>query len=70
MKIATMSKVFRVLGRIPPAMRSERKTSPLLSDVAAIEWFLQQKNWLCELLLRSTTYNRDSENQKKTGDYL
>jgi hypothetical protein len=37
MKIATISNVFRVLGRMPPAMRSERRTSSLLAAVVAIE---------------------------------
>jgi hypothetical protein len=36
-KIATMSNEFKTLGRIPAAMRSERRTSPLpLSAVVAI----------------------------------
>jgi len=35
--MATMSNVFKTLGRIPAAMRSERRTSPLpLSAVVAI----------------------------------
>jgi hypothetical protein len=43
-KMATMSKVFRTLGRIPPAMRSERRTSPPpLSAVVAIEPNLLKK---------------------------
>src|SRR5260370_38305227 len=43
MKIATMSKVFRVLGRMPPAMRSERRTSSLLSVIVAIESVTSKK---------------------------
>jgi len=34
--MAIISKVFRVFGRIPPAIRSERRTSSLLSAVDAI----------------------------------
>ena len=43
MKIATMSKVFRTLERMPPAIRSERKTSPLLSAIVAIESVTSKK---------------------------
>src|SRR6184192_3650181 len=47
-KMATMSNELRTLGRIPPAIRSERRTFPLpLSAVVAIEVFTSK--YACSL---------------------
>src|SRR5438270_8791575 len=60
-KMATMSNELRTLGRIPPAIRSERKTLPLpLSAVDAIE-FLPLKIVSCQEIMDviSATYPKE-----------
>jgi hypothetical protein len=60
-KIATMSNELRTLGRIPPAIRSERKTLLLpLSAVDAIE-FLPPKIVSCQEIIDviSATYPKE-----------
>src|SRR6266516_1165711 len=63
-KMAIMSNVFKTLGRMPPAMRSERKTSPPpLSAVVAIELnLLKNTVALCATDTRIHIHKTTNEN--------